>query len=89
MREYAELVCIEEHVTQALGDLGKIDGHDTGSGEMNLVIVTQKPIDALAALRGLAEIPDAKPELKAAYRQVGTEDFEVLYPEGSFRFHIA
>lgn len=89
MREYAELVGIEEHVSAALGDVGKVDGHEVGSGEMNIIIMTKKPIEAFDLLRGLSEISDAKPQLRGAYRQIGTGDFEVLQPEGSYRFHIA
>jgi len=40
IRDYDEMVEIEEAIITDLGNFGKVDGHDVGSGEMNIFIFT-------------------------------------------------
>jgi hypothetical protein len=39
LRDYDELVALEEQLVAALGE-SEVDGHDMGSGEANIFIVT-------------------------------------------------
>ena len=88
IRSYQEMAAIERHVAAALGELGKVDGHEAGWGEMRIFILTPKPIEAVDRLREVPEIADVMAELKAAYRKLGSDDFEVLQLEGRNRFRI-
>jgi hypothetical protein len=85
----AKVIGIEQQVSAALGDIGMIAGHDSGSGETDVLIMTRKPMEAYNVLRGLKEISDQPPVLKASYRQLAVHDYEVVYKQESFRFHIA
>lgn len=86
-RDLDEFMVLEERVSAAIGDTGKVDRHDAGAGETDFLIVTKSPLKAYDALRGFGDF-DARPELRAAYRQVDN-DYEVYQREASFRFHIA
>ncbi|HEV8537205.1 MAG TPA: hypothetical protein VGR87_15985 [Candidatus Limnocylindria bacterium] len=88
IRGHEEVMHLEERVSAALGTTGKIDGYQSGPGETEFLILTQNPLEAYDVLRGLSDF-DARPQLRAVYRQIDKQDYEVLYPEGSFRFHIA
>jgi hypothetical protein len=79
---------LEERVSAAVGPNGIVDHHYTVTGETDFLIFTKKPLEAYDALRGLADF-DTRPELRAAYRRLDDEDYEVFYRESSFRFHIA
>ena len=86
IRDRDEVFHLEERVSAALGTTGKVDGHQSGAGETSVLILTKTPFEAYDVLRGLDL--DARPELKAVYRQIDGGDYEVFYGEGSYRFHI-
>ena len=83
-----EVKQLEERVSAALGGTGRVDHHDAGAGETDFLIYTKTPLDAYDALRGFGDF-DARPELRAAYRRIDSQDYEVYQREASFRFHIA
>jgi hypothetical protein len=41
--DYNRLVSLEKTIRDGLGDIGIVDGHDFGSGEMNIFVHTDKP----------------------------------------------
>lgn len=68
---------------------GDVDGHDHGSGEMNLFVFTTVPFeafkDAHAALSGNARWA----QVRAAYRPVDEDGYVVLWPPTLERFEVA
>lgn len=88
VRDRDEVMHLEERVSAALGQTGKVNLHDAGAGETDFLILTTSPFEAYDALRGIADF-DARPELRAAYRHIDDQDYEVFSREASFRFHIA
>ena len=77
------MIALEDDLIAELQGLAKVDGHDMGSGQANIFILTSDP-------RGILE--RAKPVLKrrkcleimaAAYRTVGGENYTMIWPEGS------
>jgi hypothetical protein len=89
-RDLDEFMVLEERVSAALGETGKVDRHDAGAGETDFLITTKNPLEAYDALRGFGfgEF-DARPELRAALLRNDNDDYEVFQREASFRFHIA
>jgi hypothetical protein len=87
-RDLDEFMVLEERVTAAIGETGKVDRHDAGAGETDFLITTKNPLGAYDALAGFGEF-EARPELRAAYRRLENEDYEVYQREEFFRFHIA
>jgi hypothetical protein len=41
--DYDRWLVLEETMSHGLGDVGIVDGHDIGSGEMNIFIHTDEP----------------------------------------------
>jgi hypothetical protein len=89
IKDYDALIELENGIIAGLGNLGRVDGHDMGSGEMNIFIRTDHPKLAFDKVKALLATRDFMPELKAAYRDVGRDNFAVLYPPGLTHFSIA
>ena len=87
-RDLDEFMVLEERVSAAIGETGKVNRHDAGAGETDFLIVTQHPLRAYDALQSFGEF-DARPELRAAYLRNDNDDYEVYQLGASFRFHIA
>ena len=79
--DYDALIALEDVLIAKLGsDL--VDGHDCGSGEMNIFILTDFPDAALAKCLSILNEIQAS-EMKAAYRLLRGDDFTVLWPKNS------
>jgi prepilin-type processing-associated H-X9-DG protein len=87
--DYDEMVELEEIIIGNLANLGFVDGHDAGSGEINIFILTDSPKAAFDRIRQTSTMRDVMADLKVAYREIGKDDFTVLHPEGLTRFAIA
>jgi len=77
------LVRLEEAVVERLGDLGDVDGHDIGRGEMNIFIFTDNPRRAFDRIR-----PTLTGAFAAAFRQVEADSYVVLFPPGLKSFDV-
>ncbi len=83
------LVSLEAAILEGLGNLGTVDGHDIGSGEMNIFIYTENPVGAFEYIKTIPSISQQLSKMKAGYREVGGEVFTPIHPEGLDSFEIA
>ena len=88
LADYDAMILLEDRIDEALGDLGELDGHDAGSGEMNIFFYTPEPKAAFAVIAALPVMAPLMASLKAAYRDVD-DRYVVLHPAGSTDFDIA
>lgn len=87
--DFDALIELETKLTFELGSEHDVDGHDLGSGEMNIFIHTNNPNNAFAKVNALLSGQLAS-SLKAAYRIVGTDQFIWLHPAANEEaFHVA
>lgn len=89
IKDYDAMIELEETITQSLDKLGCVDGHDAGSGEMNIFILTDHPKLAFERVKQVLGTTDFMPDLKVAYREFGKDEFTILYPESLRYFAIA
>ena len=82
------MIELEEVIIRQLANLGCVDGHDAGSGEMNMFILTDSPNAAFDRIRQMLAIRGVMPDLKVAYREIGKDGFTILHPAGLTRFVI-
>ena len=87
--DFEEMIGLERELRSAVGDLGDVDGHDMGQGELNIFVHTASPIRLVESVRSLPAVARALPRLKVAFRPLDGEDYEVLYPPGLYRFTVA
>ena len=81
------MVELEDTLIGCLSNLGEVDGHDAGSGEMNIFIHTDEPTVAFQRIKHLLGGVDLS-DAKAAFREMGKDDFTILYPTGLNHFAI-
>ena len=86
--DYHAMISLEEAVINSLGALGKVDGHDAGSGEMNIFIVTDYPKLVFEHVKKIIGTKDLMSDLKVAYREIGKDAFTILHPTWLSHFAI-
>jgi hypothetical protein len=77
--DFDQMLKLELDLDLSLGAEHIVDGHDFGSGKMNIIIQTDNPKEAYNKARGsLHKL--TKIEYIAAFRDLEGENYTVLYP---------
>ena len=76
------LVNLETALMDAEDNTYEVDGHDFGSGTMNVFIHTNDPIAAFAVVQKIAKVK-SHTDLKAAYRSFDEDEYKVIWPENA------
>jgi hypothetical protein len=85
--DFDRLIEAEERINALLGELGRVSGHEAGSGEGNLFIETDTP--DMAFRKALPCLEEKSRDLaRAAYREAEGETFTVLWPAGLKEFRV-
>ena len=80
IEDYDWLIEIEEKIENTLHTSHEVDGHDFGSGEMNIFILTNNPNEAFKEINNNLALNGIK-TMKAAYRELEGEKYTVLWPK--------
>ena len=89
LRDYDELIALENQLISTLGK-GAVDGHDMGSSEANIFIITSDPQQTFRQLVPVLERSGRLPEVTAAYRHTNENHYHILWPEDCQReFSVA
>jgi len=83
LSDFDAMVALEDELTEELKDLADVDGHDFGSGEMNIFIFTADPTATFKRVRPVLERRQQLQSVTAAFREADGEQFAVIWPEGS------
>ncbi len=86
--DYDALVEMEDLLESALGDSASVDGHDFGSGEMNIFLETDRPVEAFAEVVTVIGNTRRWANVRAAYRDATGERYEILWPETLQQFSV-
>jgi hypothetical protein len=86
--DFEALIEMEDALESNFGDAGSVDGHDFGSGEMNIFIGTDQPIEAFATARTILSDWPHWSEVRAAFRSANGEAYDVLWPPGLAEFRV-
>ena len=76
---FDDLISLEEKLISAVGSRGSVDGHDAGSGEANIFILTEVPIEILRDCIPVVQQSPLSP-FTAGYRDVKSDSYERLLP---------
>ena len=80
--DYDEMIALEDELIEALGTSAKVDGHDCGSGEMNIFVHTGAPEKVFERIRPVVTMRGLLENLVAAYRELTGEEYTVIWPIG-------
>jgi len=90
LRDYDAMVALEDDLIAALANSANVDGHDVGSGEVNIFIFTDEPKKTFQQVRLVLEQRGGLDSVSAAYRLADGEDYTRIWPEHSQQqFRIA
>ena len=82
LTDYDSLIDLENGLIAILGDSADVDGHDFGSGQGNIFILTENPIATFENLRRFLAAREVLDVVVAAYRQLAADDYVVIWPYG-------
>ncbi len=88
LNEYDMLIAIEESIRESIGDFATVDGHDIGSGEMNIFLFTENPKLAFEQIKRMPSVVAHIVEMKVGYREINEDEYTPLYPEGLQKFEV-
>ena len=83
------MIEIEDVLIANLADDDDVDGHDAGSGEVNIFIRTNAPKEAFDRIRAMLGSRDFWADARVAYREVAKNDYTILWPKGLNEFKVA
>ncbi|MDR6840287.1 hypothetical protein [Pseudoxanthomonas sacheonensis] len=89
LSDYDALIALEDDLIQELGNTGDVDGHDIGSGETNIFILTLKPEITFHRAKAVLDRTQLLGAVTAAYRAVTGQTFTVLWPAHRQEFRVA
>ncbi len=87
--DFDNLIEIENELIKKLTGDSEVDGHDFGSGEMNIFIFTNEPNKTFSHVITMLTSRDENiSNMKAGYRVIEDEDFTVLWPNDLTEFVV-
>jgi hypothetical protein len=89
MDTYDAVVDIEDLLIDSLNDGSDVDGHDVGSGEMNVFVWTDDPHATFKRVEATLRSHPLWADLRAAFRAEDQDDYSVLWPESLTDFSVA
>ena len=82
-RDLDDLLKLEERLIDAVGVSAEVDGHDIGSGEANIFILTPSPEATFARVKPVLQAHNLLRVVDAAYRPLTGENYIRVWPEHS------
>ena len=82
------LIALEDAVIAGIGDLGTVDGHDIGAGEMNIFVFTDQPNRTFEKIKSIPKVARDLRKLRAGYRALDEDEYTPIYPQGLKDFSV-
>ncbi len=88
MHDLDQLVILEDKLTDELGSIATVDGHDFGAGEFNIFVLTDEPPIAFSAAQRVVTSHRVQSVMRAAYRELTADDYVILWPPSLTEFTV-
>jgi len=88
IEDYDAMIEIEDTLIEKLSDKSPVDGHDAGSGEMNIFNHTNDPKETFNEVRSILGTRDFWVATRVAYREITGDKYTILWPKGLTAFEI-
>ncbi len=83
-----EIAYMEDKLDELIVD-AEVDGHDIGSGEINIFIHTTNPVDTFKVVKNVLENESINFEyVKIAYREIFGKNYIILWPKDCTKFKV-
>jgi hypothetical protein len=87
--DFDKFVALEEAFIRQFGSIATVDGHDFGSGEFNIFVLTDRPREAFGVAQRVAIRFGVLDNMRAAYRELTADGYLVLWPPSLTEFTVA
>jgi hypothetical protein len=88
IKDYDEMIATENELIENLSEASEVDGHDCGSGEVNVFIFTDDPELTFSEAKAILGNSDCWPSVRAAYREVAKSHYIAIWPENLIDFKV-
>ena len=89
IRDFDRMIEVEGALAAGLSSRHVVDGHDAGSGEVNIFIHTDDPLRAFEEAQAVLGSRDFWIDARAAYRELAKSDYIILWPRDLSGFKVA
>jgi hypothetical protein len=88
IEDYDTMIEIENVLVAALSRNNHVEGHDAGSGTVNIFIETDDPQRTCQQIKSALSSQDMWPEARVAYRSIEGGPYTVLWPKNLHHFRL-
>ena len=88
MEDFERLVALEDRLIAELGAAVTVDGHDFGSGEFNIFVLTDDPAAVFGKAHRIVINQSVPNVMRSAYREMDDEDYVILWPASLTEFSV-
>ncbi|MFP5392047.1 MAG: ABC transporter [Gammaproteobacteria bacterium] len=81
--DFDALVSFEDELQELIEPIADVDGHDMGSGEANIFVLTADPVATIERAKALLSKAALLDKVRVAYREVLSDVFTIVWPERS------
>ena len=82
------MIEIENALVENLSPANDVDGHDAGSGEVNIFIRTDDAKRAFNEVKAILGSRDFWVDARVAYREVAGNEYTILWPKDLTQFKV-
>lgn len=81
--DFDALVTLEQNLQRVVEPIAEVDGHDIGSGEINIFVFTADPVATFERAKMLLSDASLLDKVGSAYRDLQSDKYTVIWPESS------
>jgi hypothetical protein len=81
--DFDSLVTLEDNLQRIVEPTAEVDGHDIGSGEVNIFVLTADPVATFQQAKSLLSDASLLHKVGVAYRELRSDKHIVVWPESS------
>ena len=85
---YDAMIELENALSKELPIDSEVDGHDAGSGEVNIFVHTNDPTRVFNALKPMLATSGRLSDSRIAYREQWKSEYTILWPKGLRMFSV-
>lgn len=88
VEDFDRLIALEDRLIEELDDVATVDGHNFGSGQFNIFILTDDPAAVFGEAQGIVINQGVPNVMRSAYREMDGEDYMILWPPSLTEFSV-
>jgi hypothetical protein len=88
IEDYDAMIALEDSLIDGLSSDCEVDGHDAGSGQLNIFLLTADPAKAFNEVERILKDRSAWADVRVAYRALEGTDYVILWPRDLREFEV-